>query len=205
MTRLRTLMILAVGALAVNGAFAQTVTSASLSESNARQIRPDAELPPDAIRRSGPQEALRGGNPLWGIPASALTATRERPLFAPTRRPPPPPVKAEALLPPPPPPPPPAEPEKPQLTLVGTVTGEPQNIAVVRDQATNRLVRLHVGEEVSGWSLRSVDSRTMTVAKNSQTVTLSLPPPGSALLGAPGTPGTPPLPIQQAFRMRRQF
>jgi general secretion pathway protein N len=204
MTRLRTLMILAIGSLSANGALAQTVTSASLRESNPQQIGPDAELPPDAIKRFGPQEALRGGNPLWGIPASALTATRERPLFAPTRRPPQPPVKAEALPPPPPPPPPPAEPEKPQLTLVGTVTvtGEPQNIAVVRDQATNRLVRLHVGEEVSGWSLRSVDSRTMTVAKNSQTVTLSLPPPGSTLLAAPGTP---PLPIQQAFRMRRQF
>jgi type IV secretory pathway VirB10-like protein len=201
MTRLRTFMILAIGSLAVNGAFAQTVTSASLRESNPQQIRPNTELSSDAIKRSGPLEPLRGGNPLWGVPASALTATRGRPLFAPTRRPPPPPVKAEAL--PPPPPPPPAEPEKPQLALVGTVTGDPQNIAVVRDQATNRLVRLHVGEAVSGWSLRSVDSRTMTVEKSSQTVTLSLPPPGSTQLGAPGTP---PLPtIQQAFRMRRQF
>ncbi len=88
------------------------------------------------------------------------------------------------------PPPQPAEPERPRHTLVGTVVGAPQNVAVIRDQTSKNLVRLHLGEAVSGWFLRSVDSRTTT---NSQTVTMALPAPNStpaslpAVSEAPGT------------------
>jgi hypothetical protein len=71
---------------------------------------------------------------------------------------------------------PPAEPERPRLALIGTVIGKPQNVALVLDQTTKTVVRLHLGEAASGWFLRSVDSRKVTVEKNSQTVTLALPP-----------------------------
>ena len=96
-----------------------------------------------------------------------------------------------------PPPPKPAEPEQPLLTLVGTAIGEPKSVAVVLDRTTKTLVRLHVGEIVSGWVLRSVESRTMTVEKNSQTVTVALPAPGSV-------PANP-LPIAQASGLAREF
>ena len=39
---------------------------------------------------------LPGGNPLWSIPLSALSATRERPIFSASRRPPQPAVVAPA-------------------------------------------------------------------------------------------------------------
>ena len=78
-----------------------------------------------------------------------------------------------------PPPPPPAEPEQPHFTLVGTAIGKPQDVALILDQTTKNLVRLHVGEAVSGWYLRSVELRTMTLEKDSQVVTVSLPVPSS--------------------------
>ncbi len=115
----------------------------------------------------------QGGNPLWGIPISSLSATRERPIFSASRRPPASPLGpvpiAEA------PPPKPAESERPPFTLVGTAIGKPQNVALILVQTTKNLVRLHVGEATSGWYLRSVDLRAMTLEKNSQTVTLNLP------------------------------
>ena len=55
-----------------------------------------------------PNATPRAGNPLWAIPLSALSATRDRPLFSTSRRPPivavpivAPPPKQEALAPPP--------------------------------------------------------------------------------------------------------
>jgi general secretion pathway protein N len=96
-----------------------------------------------------------------------------------------------------PPPPKPAEPEQPLLTLVGTAIGQTQNVAVVLDRTTKTLVRLHVGEAASGWILRSVDSRAMTVEKNSQTVTLALPEPGSVPANS--------MPFAEALRAAREF
>jgi general secretion pathway protein N len=107
-----------------------------------------------------------------------------------------PPVVAQRVA-VPPPPPKPAEPEQPLLTLVGTAIGTPKNVAVVLDRTTKTLVRLHLGEAVSGWTLRAVDPRTMTVEKNSQTVILALPSPGSL-------PANP-LPVAQASGAARQF
>jgi len=73
---------------------------------------------PDAPRANSPARAGREvrGNPLWAIPLASLNATRERPIFLPSRRAPAPVVAA----PPPPPAPapaPPPEPERPRLAL----------------------------------------------------------------------------------------
>jgi hypothetical protein len=169
---------LALGAFYLSSAIGQAGTSVSFREDGAVETRQDAEPSPAATMRSRASQPPPGGNPLWGVPIDQLTATRERPLFTASRRPPVPPATpkppAEA------PPPPPAEPERPQLTAVGTVTGEPQNVAVVQDQTTKSLLRLHVGEAVSGWFLRSIDTRSVTVEKNGEAVTLALPAPGSA-------------------------
>src|SRR5260370_6901414 len=55
-------------------------------------------------------------SPLAAQPLDRLSATRERPLFSPTRRPPPPPPPVVAApAPPPPPPPPPHPPPSPVL------------------------------------------------------------------------------------------
>jgi len=87
---------------------------------------PPAPVPvpvPAAAAPAG-EPAPTSANPLWAIPLSTLTATRDRPLFSASRRPPPPAVVPVAVAPPPPPPPPPTEPEKPNLILVGTVVGD---------------------------------------------------------------------------------
>jgi len=139
---------------------------------------------PAAIQAQGAQLSSPSANPLWAVPLSALTATRERPVFTATRRPLTPPPAPTPLIESPVPPPP--APEEPLLTLLGTATGQTNNVAVVMDQTTKQPLRLHVGEAVSGWLLRSVDSRTMTLEKNSRFVTLALPaasnsePPSSA-------------------------
>ena len=195
MIRLYACVIVAIGAFSVNEAIGQAA-GATLREKAADQTSPNTEQLPAAPKDAGARQPAPGGNPLWGIPISALDATRERPVFSASRRPPMPPVVAQRVA-AAPPPPKPAVPEQPLLTLVGTAIGNPKNVAVVLDRTTKTLVRLHVGEAASGWILRSVDSRTMTVEKNSQTVTLALPAPGSVPANS--------MPFAEALRAAREF
>ena len=144
------------------------------------------------IERSDPS-----GNPLWAIPLSALTATRERPLFLPSRRAPAPAVaNTPVAFAPPPAAPPPAEPESPQLVLVGAIASETEGFAVLLDQATNNIIRLKTGQDHLGWVLRTVKGREATLQKDRLTTTLVLPLPGAipgGPIGAPtGTPGKEP-------------
>jgi len=79
--------------------------------------------------------------------------TRERPIFSPSRRPPPPamptlvaPVAVRS-------PPKPKEPDRPAITLLGTILGSAENIGVFFNPATRDIVRLRVGEDHEGWAL----------------------------------------------------
>jgi len=118
------------------------------------------------------------GNPLWSIPVKTLTATRDRPIFSPSRRPPPAPVIAAPQV-TPPPVSKPAEPERPPLTLVGTVSGEQEAFGIFLDQAANKIVRLRLGDDHQGWILRQVRGREVMLQKDGETAFLALPPPGS--------------------------
>jgi general secretion pathway protein N len=178
MIRLCACVLVAVGAFFVNEAVSQAPGGATLREKTAGQIIPNAEQPPAPPKEAGVRLPPPSGNPLWGIPISALDATRERPIFSASRRPPMPPVVPQRVV-AAPPPPKPAEPEHPPFTLFGTAIGKPKDVAVVLDRTTKTIVRVHVGEAVSGWILRAIESRTMTVEKNSQIVTVALPAPGS--------------------------
>src|ERR1700722_9210094 len=63
-----------------------------------------ADLGPAPRIQSGDLErAPPGGNPLWEVPLTDLNAPRNRPIFAPSRRPPPSPVVEAPYAPPPPP------------------------------------------------------------------------------------------------------
>lgn len=114
------------------------------------------------------------GNPLWGISIETLHATRERPLFSPSRRPPAPaaisapvaPVKVAA-------PPPPSG---PTFNLLGIVEGNGEGYAVFINTATHDIVRLKTGEGEDGWVLRSVSGREAVIEKNDRTEVLKLPP-----------------------------
>jgi general secretion pathway protein N len=137
-------------------------------------------------------EAAQAGNPLWAIPLNALTATQERPLFSASRRPAAAPVQAA--------PPPvqeaapvvaPAPPERPSLTLIGTIVSPETGIALLRDGESQSVTRLRKGEATSGWLLQSVKSRSIIVEKGERSVTLALPEPLDAS-GRPPAPNPPP-------------
>ena len=136
--------------------------------------------PPQA-QPAAPERTL-SPNPLWEIPLSNLSATRERPIFSPSRRPPPP--VAAAAPPPTQAPPPPRQPrvERPQLSLVGTVAGE-ESFGIFVDPTTKAAIRLKIGEDFQGWKLRTVQGREVMLEHNQQTTILSLPQPGAATLG----------------------
>jgi len=131
-----------------------------------------------AAENPDPRQPPSSANPLWRIPISSLSVTRERPLFSVSRRPPPPPpapappAKIET--------PPPTESPGPPLTLSGTAIGGSRDVAVFHDETTKSFVRLHVGEAAAGWNLRSIDRRAVTFEKDGRVVVVSLPAPGTA-------------------------
>jgi len=144
---------------------------------------------------SDPARPVPPPNPLWGIPLKQLLNTRERPIFAPSRRPPPPVV---ANVPSPPPmrsTPRPAETPRPQLSLIGTVIGNNESIGIFVDGASKDSVRLRTGEAHQGWVLRTVQGREITLENGRETVTLALPAPGSE---RPAIAPPPPAPTATA-------
>ena len=148
---------------------------------------------PTRVERSEPS-----GNPLWAIPLSGLTATRERPLFLPSRRAPAPSVAGTPVVAAPPPPPPAPVEEQPPLTLVGAIASETEGFAVFLDQATNDVIRLKTGQDHSGWVLQSVKGREVTLQKNQRTTTMMLPTPGSLSSAEPASRPPAPQPPRRA-------
>lgn len=183
---------LCIGAPALAAAPPDTATG---PDSPGLEITRHAMPPPDVTAKP-PETPAVSANPLWAIPLSALSATRNRPLFTPTRRPPAPIIaNAPAPVAARPPPPAPTVPEHPNFVLVGTVAGESDSVAVFIDNATRDAVRLRAGEGHSGWVLQSIDRRTATLQKGNQTETLELPKPGATAQGpAPVISPLPPPP-----------
>jgi hypothetical protein len=157
-------------------------------------VRP--ATPPLAPPPAPPEPAA---NPLWGMPLNALSVTRERPIFSPSRRPPPrvvaraPRVEQARTA------PNPVENDRPPLSLVGTVVGKQESIGVFVDDTTKEAVRLRTGEEHKGWVLRAVETREVTLEKNRATAMLALPQPGSQRTAA-----APPPPPSTSTRNRRR-
>ena len=121
-------------------------------------------------------ERSLGANPLWAIPLKQFSVTRERPLFLPSRRPPAPlqsPVTVVKVV-----VPKPKEPERPQLSLVGTIASDEDKFGIFVDQSSNAVLRLRVGEDFQGWKLRSVHGREVILERDQLTSALSLPEPG---------------------------
>ena len=147
-------------------------------------VEPSADRPAVAITR----EHAPTGNPLWGIPMRVLTATRERPLFSPSRRPPAPAAVAAPAPPARPVATKPPDPDHPLLTIVGTIVSASDGIGLFINQATNEVLRIHAGQEHDGWVLRSVHGREASFEKNERTSTLTLPAPGAPPPAAGASP-----------------
>lgn len=158
--------------------------------------------------------AALAGNPLWAVPLSVLSMTRERPLFSPSRRPIAPAVAAAPIVPRGPPPKPP-EPDRPPLTLVGTIVGQAQSIAIFADQVTKNFIRLKTGQDHAGWTLHSIFGREATFERGDREATLGLPArsePSETTAAGPAArfgaarnappPLPPPLPPPQAATWR---
>jgi hypothetical protein len=148
-----------------------------------RPIPPPAKPPTVAPARSdassitsSPKERVPSANPLWAIPLSQLSGTRDRPIFSVSRRPPASAVAASSAI-AKAPPPPPKVPERPQLSLVGTIASGEEGFGIFLDQATKAALRLKVGEDHQGWKLQSIRGREVTLEKDRQTAVLSLPSP----------------------------
>lgn len=132
----------------------------------------------------GAQAERPSGNPLWGVPVARLANTRERPIFSPSRRPPapapayvPPVTVQQPAIPP--------DPERPTMSLVGTIIGASSvRLGVFIDSTTQSIVRLRLGEEHNGWSVRLISPREAILVKDGQpAAALELPPPGGASSG----------------------
>jgi hypothetical protein len=118
------------------------------------------------------QNSIGSGNPLWAIPLASLTATRQRPIFSPSRRPPPKEAafsqsSASAAM----------RAGRPPLALVGAIAGEGEGIAIFLDETTKRIVRLKTGESHAGWTLRQVKAREATLQRDRDVTSLALPGP----------------------------
>lgn len=128
--------------------------------------------------------------PAPGMPVgdpSQYLAMLDRPLFSTTRRPPPPP--------PPPAPPPPVD-TLATARVTGVFSGDGVGGIIVSVDGKSRRVRLN--ESVNGWTVKSIEPRSVTLAQGAQTRVLDMPRAalstytGLARQGAPGASGAAP-------------
>lgn len=137
------------------------------------ELRPGPSVSTTPLRANAAETPT--GNPLWSIPLGSLMATRDRPLFTPSRRPPAPAVANVPIARPAAPIAPPVVADRFALVLVGTIAGDTDGIAIFVEQDTKNVVRLRLGEAHSGWVLRSVRSREASLENAGRTETVALP------------------------------
>ncbi|WP_211250428.1 hypothetical protein [Simplicispira psychrophila] len=120
------------------------------------------------------------------VDTNRFLALLERPLFQPTRRPPPPPPPPSAVV------------EAPVDTLStaqlsGVVTGE--HTASIIITVAGKARRLRLNESLDGWTLQSIQGRSVTFAGGGQTRVLQLTRAAVATFsGAALTMPAPPAP-----------
>ena len=144
------------------------------------QAQPQPQVPAQAP--ATPTAGL--ASPLAVHSLDRLSATRERPLFSPSRRapaPPPPPI----VRPPPPPP------EPPNVTLVGIVMDAEEARAIVQSGSKNEVRRVRVGDDIGGWKVAQIENRRLVLKLDSRQATFSMfsgqrkPAPRAAPKAAP--------------------
>ena len=105
-------------------------------------------------------------SPLAALPFDRLSATRDRPLFSPTRRPPAP-VPIVAAPPPPPSPP-------PDLALLGIVMDGEEARAVVRAGPAAKILRVGIGDDIDGWKVGQIEARQLVLLLDGRTATFRM-------------------------------
>jgi hypothetical protein len=108
-------------------------------------------------------------NPLQAQSLDRLSATRDRPLFSPTRRPVPPPPPPVARVPEAAPPPPP-----PNVTVVGIVLDGEGARAIVRAGMGTKFERVQIGDDVGGWKVAQIEGRRLVLSLGERLATFTL-------------------------------
>lgn len=115
-----------------------------------------------------PAAAQEQGGDFLLLSIEELTATRERPLFAPDRRPPAPepvvvvePEPADVII----ASVDPVDVEPPSARLIGVmILSADRKTAILRDETTGTVHRLRSGEELDGWTVTIEDATSITLA-----------------------------------------
>lgn len=124
-------------------------------------------------------------NPLAAPSLDRLSATRERPLFTPSRRapPPPPPVASAAPV--------ESAGSPPSISLLGVIIAVEGPRAVINDLTRNKIVRVRIGDEIDGWKVRQIDERLLVLWRDGRSASFKLfngehtkLPPGQTLNAA---------------------
>jgi hypothetical protein len=137
-------------------------------------------------------------NPLAAHPLDQLSATRERPLFSPSRRPPPPPPPAVVQR---VEPPRPVDP--PSVVLIGIVAEGGEARALIRTESSSKVVRARLGDEVGSWTVTAIEPRRLTLSHDDRSVSFALFAGNPAKNAAGNAPlGQPEPPVQTAAQER---
>jgi general secretion pathway protein N len=120
-------------------------------------------------------DVVVANNPVELQPLQDLTATHERPLFSPTRRPPAKVVAPLVVQHEPSPPPPPAP---PNVVVLGIVRENGEGRAAIRStdklpndkRSADKVLRVRAGDEVGGWKVVRVEPRRLVLTQGERSV-----------------------------------
>jgi hypothetical protein len=131
----------------------------------------------------------RPASPLAAYPLDRLSATRERPLFSPSRRPPArPPSPIIATAPPP---------QPPKLILFGIVMDSDEARAVVGVGTADKTRRVRIGDDIGGWKVTQIEERQLVLSLDDRSATFTL------FSGQHGGPGAA-QPLSAPVRRRKE-
>jgi general secretion pathway protein N len=147
-------------------------------------------------------------NPIVAQSIGSLSATRERPIFSPTRRPPALPAAAPAPIvrradPAPPSPP-------PDVVLLGVVIGPDTADALVHSESPDKTLRVRIGDDIGGWKVSRIEQHELVLSLADRSAIFTIfngarssasPSVGPSLKPVQSQPL--PEPQQAAARMRR--
>lgn len=156
---------------------------------------PAMAIDPGSQAEPGAQAATASVSPLAAQPLDRLSATRDRPLFSPTRRPPaPPPVIPVAPAPPPSP---------PNIALLAVIMDGEEARAIVRTGPAAKTMRVQIGDDIDGWKVGQIEARQLVLLLDDRTATFNMfagnsAPPSTGAASQPAT-GQPQNLVQQAL------
>lgn len=125
-------------------------------------------LPAAEVAQTIPDSPNRAlDNPLASFSLDRLQATRDRPLFAPSRRPPPLPVARQVvepvvILPP------------PNMVLFGIVADHTGARAVLRSGGSGKVIPARIGDEIEGWKVTQIEPRRLVLTDHDRSVSFAL-------------------------------